>query len=133
MINQQPQQTLPLQMTSTDMNNLLSYINLPQANAQSPNYWGTYTSPIQIGMPTPTPVPQYDTRGRLIKAKNKNLQSFENPSALPLYSMYIPPSSMPNINAYLQSPTSLLGAMQSANVAPQGAGQYLTSNTSTGQ
>lgn len=99
------------------------------AYSQSPNYWGAYTSPIQTGT-TPLP-PQYDKKGKLIKGSNKN--SFENPSALPLYSMYIPPSSMPNINAYLQSPTSLLGATQSANVAPQGVGQYLTSNTFTGK
>lgn len=103
--------------------------------SQSPNYFGAYTVPLQIGAPSPTPAPQYDKRGRLIQNRNRdqNQSSFENPSALPLYSMYIPPSTMPNINAYLQSPASLLGAMQSANITPQGAGQYLTSNTSTGQ
>jgi hypothetical protein len=120
MINQTPE-TTPLQM-----------YQVPQTVtpfSQSPNYFGAYTAPIQMGtMPT---APQYDKRGRLIKGSNTS--SFENPSALPLYSMYVAPSSMPNINAYLQSPASLLGAMQSANVAPQGAGQYLTSNTSTGQ
>jgi hypothetical protein len=119
MINQTPQQ--PLQM-----------YQVPQTVtpfSQSPNYFGAYTAPVQMGR-TPTP-PQYDKRGKLIKGSDET--SFENPSALPLYSMYIPPSFMPNINSYLQSPTSLLGAMQNANVAPQGAGQYLTSNTSTGQ
>ena len=113
----------------TDMNNLFSYSNLPQAYSQSPNYWGSYTAPMQIGSP-PAP-PQYDKRRKLIKDSDKT--SFENPSSLPLYSMYIPPSVMPNVNAYLQSPASLLGAMQNANITPQGAGQYLTSNTFTGQ
>ena len=120
MINQTPE-AAPLQM-----------YQVPQTvtpYSQSQNYFGAYTAPVQIGT-TPKP-PQYDKRGKLIKGSDTT--SFENPSTLPLYSMYIPPSSMPNINAYLQSPASLLGAMQSANVAPQGAGQYLTSNISTGQ
>ena len=119
MINQQPQQ--PLQM-----------YQVPQTVtpfSQSPNYFGAYTSPVQMGtIPKP---PQYDKRGKLVKGSSTS--SFENPSALPLYSMYVAPSSMPNINSYLQSPTSLLGAMQSASGIPQGAGQYLTSNTSTGK
>lgn len=58
--------------------------------------------------------------------------SFDNPSALPNYAMYIPPSQMPDINAYLQNPNSLLGALQSAGVPSAGAGRFsnlLSTNT----
>ena len=58
--------------------------------------------------------------------------SFENPSPLPNYSMYIAPEQMPDINAYLQNPNSLLGALQSAGVPSAGAGRFsnlLSTNT----
>jgi hypothetical protein len=58
--------------------------------------------------------------------------SFENPSPLPNYSMYIAPEQMPNINAYLNNPNSLLSAMQSSGVPSAGAGRFsnlLSTNT----
>jgi len=50
--------------------------------------------------------------------------SFENPSPLPNYSMYIAPEQMPDINAYLNNPNSLLSAMQNAGVPSAGAGRF---------
>ena len=58
--------------------------------------------------------------------------SFENPSPLPNYSMYIAPDQIPDINAYLNNPNSLLGALQSAGVPSAGAGRFsnlLSTNT----
>lgn len=58
--------------------------------------------------------------------------SFKNPSPLPNYSMYIAPEQMPNINAYLNNPDSLLSAMQSSGVPSAGAGRFsnlLSTNT----
>jgi hypothetical protein len=61
--------------------------------------------------------------------------SFENPSPLPNYSMYIAPEQMPNINAYLNNPNSLLSAMQSSGVPSSGAGRFsnLLSTNTTGK
>lgn len=61
--------------------------------------------------------------------------SFENPSPLPNYSMYIAPEQMPNINAYLNNPNSLLSAMQDAGVPSAGAGRFsnLLSTNTTGK
>ena len=66
---------------------------------------------------------------------DSNQDSFNNPSPLPSYSMYIAPEHMPDINAYLQNPNSLLGALQSSGVPSAGAGRYsnlLSTNTFTG-
>jgi hypothetical protein len=61
--------------------------------------------------------------------------SFENPSPLPNYSMYIAPEQMPDINAYLNNPNSLLSAMQSSGVPSAGAGRFsnLLSTNTTGK
>jgi hypothetical protein len=112
-------------------------------NYTTPNapYAGMYTEPLNIN-PTNTalkPVqnkPTYSMFGMPItfanEPKNDSQSSFDNPSALPNYAMYIPPSQMPDINAYLQNPNSLLGAMQDAGVPITGAGKYsnlLSTNT----
>jgi hypothetical protein len=98
-------------------------------------YWGTYTAPMNINPITPQQ-PKYDSRGRLItpfkKSSRSPEESFNNPSPLPNYSMYIAPEQMPNINAYLQNPNSLLGAMQSSGMPSSGAGRFsnlLSTNT----
>ena len=77
---------------------------------------------------------KYDRKGKLIKLSTDNKGSFENPSPLPSYVMYIPPKQMPNINAYLQNPNSLLGAMQDTGVPSAGAGRFsnLLSTNTTG-
>lgn len=67
---------------------------------------------------------------------DSNQSSFDNPSPLPSYSMYIPPEQMPNINAYLANPNSLLGAMQESGVPMAGAGRFsnlLSTNSSKGK
>jgi len=67
---------------------------------------------------------------------DSNQSSFDNPSHLPNYSMYIAPEHMPDINAYLANPNSLLGALQSSGVPSAGAGRYsnlLSTNTSKGK
>jgi hypothetical protein len=112
-------------------------------NQTTPNapYWGTYTAPMNINAPNTKVVeqPKYDNRGRLIKTTakkvDKNQQSFDNPSPLPDYSMYIAPEQMPDINAYLQNPNSLLGAIQDSGIPSSGAGRYsslLSTNNYTG-
>ncbi len=111
-----------------------NYFN--QTTPTSP-YWGTYTAPMNIN-PIAAQQPQYDSRGKLIKlSKNSSKSpedSFNNPSPLPNYSMYIAPEQMPNINAYLQNPNSLLGAMQESGVPSAGAGRFsnLLSTNTTG-
>lgn len=65
-------------------------------------------------------------------SSNSGGGSFKNPSPLPNYSMYIAPSQMPDINAYLANPNSLLGAMQSAGVPITGAGRF-SNSTNTGK
>lgn len=72
----------------------------------------------------------------LKKSTDSNQSSFDNPSPLPSYSMYIPPEQMPDINAYLANPNSLLGAMQSSGVPMAGAGRFsnlLSTNSSKGK
>jgi hypothetical protein len=98
-------------------------------------YAGMYTEPININ-PIVAQQPKYDSRGRLItpfkKSSRSPEESFNNPSPLPNYSMYIAPAQMPNINAYLQNPNSLLGAMQESGVPIAGAGRFsnlLSTNT----
>jgi hypothetical protein len=92
-------------------------------------YWGTYTEPMNIN-PTNTTL-----TGTLKNMRGKSsdpTSSFNNPSPLPNYSMYIAPEQMPNINAYLQNPNSLLGAMQSSGMPSSGAGRFsnlLSTNT----
>jgi hypothetical protein len=74
--------------------------------------------------------------GSSLKGSSDSGGSFDNPSPLPNYSMYIPPEHMPDINAYLQNPNSLLGALQSSGVPSAGAGRYsnlLSTNTSKGK
>jgi len=113
-------------------------------NYTTPNapYWGTYTAPMNINATNQQPAeqPKYDSRGRLIKTAKKstdsNQDSFNNPSPLPNYSMYIAPEQMPDINAYLQNPNSLLSALQNAGVPSSGAGRYsslLSTNSSKGK
>jgi len=108
-------------------------------NYTTPNapYWGTYTAPININQSNAVKQPQYDSLGKLIHTStDSNQSSFDNPSPLPSYSMYIAPEHMPNINAYLQNPNSLLGALQSSGVPSAGAGRYsnlLSTNTSKGK
>jgi hypothetical protein len=66
------------------------------------------------------------------RGSNNSNSSFENPSPLPNYSMYIAPEQMPNINAYLNNPNSLLSAMQDAGIPSSGAGRFsnlLSTNT----
>jgi hypothetical protein len=58
------------------------------------------------------------------KGKKSSEDSFDNQTKLPSYSSYIPPEQMPNINAYLADPNSLLGAMQDAEMPMSGAGRY---------
>jgi hypothetical protein len=123
-------------------------------------YWGTYTAPVNINpsntRPTMTyggqPQLQLDGFGRPVsqssymngggnytnknRSTDSNQSSFDNPSSLPNYSMYIAPEHMPDINAYLQNPNSLLGALQSSGVPSAGAGRYsnlLSTNTSKGK
>lgn len=130
---QAPQYTMPTYqgggVTTTQGDNF---------NYTTPNapYAGMYTAPMNINPSSATKQPQYDSRGKLIniltKPKDSNQSSFDNPSALPNYAMYIPPSQMPDINAYLQNPNSLLGALQSAGVPSAGAGRFsnlLSTNT----
>jgi hypothetical protein len=69
-------------------------------------------------------------------SSNSGGGSFKNPSPLPNYSMYTPPEQMPDINAYLYSPNSLLGAMQNSGIPIAGAGRFanlLSTNTSKGK
>jgi hypothetical protein len=66
------------------------------------------------------------------KGHKESGDSFDNQTIIPSYSTYIPPSEMPNINAYLGDPNSLLGAMKDAGVPIAGAGRYaslLSTNT----
>jgi hypothetical protein len=74
--------------------------------------------------------------GSSLKGSGNSGSSFDNPSPLPNYSMYIAPEHMPDINAYLQNPNSLLSALQSSGVPSSGAGRYsnlLSTNTSKGK
>lgn len=58
-------------------------------------------------------------------ATNQNKEyGFDNPAPLPNYPMYIPPSMMPNVNAYLSNPSSLLSTMQNAGIQSAGAGRF---------
>jgi hypothetical protein len=108
-------------------------------NYTTPNapYWGTYTAPLNINSTnTVAEQPQYNSRGKLITKSKSSAKSpedsFNNPSPLPNYAMYIAPAQMPDINAYLASPNSLLGAMQDAGVPSSGAGRFsnlLSTNT----
>jgi hypothetical protein len=125
-------------------------------NYTTPNtpYWGQYTPPMDINAPktpeptvsqTPQTSPEFVlpmNRPTGIAAaiqqqqtsapKDSNTSSFNNPSPLPNYSMYIPPAMMPDINAYLQSPNSLLSSMQDAGIPSAGAGRFsnlLSTNT----
>lgn len=133
--------------------NLGQYFN--QTTPTSP-YWGSYTQPINLNPPAPaavtptaTPTPKtkttYDafggpvtraetvSNGRVVK-EDKNKDEGKA-GVLPDYSMYLAPNQMPDVNAYLYSPNSLLGAMQSAGVPMAGAGRFanlLSTNTSTG-
>jgi hypothetical protein len=112
-------------------------------NYTTPNapYWGSYTDPVNITPPTPKPVVEYDRNGKPVKKGKKTKdeiarESFENPSPLPNYSMYIPPAMMPNVNAYLNSPNSLLGQMQDSGLPSSGAGRFsnlLSTNIFTGK
>lgn len=70
------------------------------------------------------------------KGSKSSEDSFDNQTKLPSYSSYIPPEQMPNINAYLADPNSLLGAMQDAEIPMAGAGRYsslLSTNSSKGK
>jgi hypothetical protein len=99
-------------------------------------YAGMYTAPLNINSSNIAKQPQYDIFGKLITTStDPNQESFDNPSPLPNYSMYIAPEQMPNINAYLQNPNSLLGALQSAGVPSAGAGRFsnLLSTNTTGR
>jgi len=104
-------------------------------NYTTPNapYFGSYTLPMDINAPQ-TFVPQPVKKGKKTKDEIAK-ESFENPSPLPNYSMYIPPEMMPNINAYLNSPNSLLGAMQDSGLPSSGAGRFsnLLSTNTTGR
>jgi hypothetical protein len=95
-------------------------------NYTTPNapYAGMYTAPVNINAPREEP-----------QGSSGAKSSFKNPSPLPNYSMYIPPEQMPDINAYLQNPNSLLGALQSAGVPSAGAGRFsnLLSTNTTGK
>jgi len=132
-LTQAPEQ-MPIQAPFQNFNN----------TTPSAPYWGTYTSSLNTNPSNPANIvveqPKYNSRGKLIKTPQKsvdaNQSSFDNPSQLPNYSMYIPPEQMPDINAYLQSPNSLLGALQDAGVPMAGAGRFsnlLSTNTSTGK
>lgn len=108
-----------------------------QTTPTSP-YWGTYTEPMNINPPMPVSSTTTDKNGHVVKTntKDKSTSSFDNPSPLPNYSMYIAPSQMPDINAYLANPNSLLGAMQDAGLNSSGAGRYANFsllNNSTGK
>lgn len=131
-----------------------SNFNFTQPNSA---YWGRYTEPMNINAPrtaatesTPTttdtsqefvlPMNRGAAMGWTVPqqtsvTKDSSTSSFDNPSPLPNYSMYIPPSMMPNINAYLQSPNSLLSAMQDAGISSAGAGRFsnLLSTNSKGK
>lgn len=102
-----------------------------QTTPTSP-YWGTYTEPMNINLAIqPAPVTEKNT-----SQKQKDKSSFDNPSPLPNYAMYVAPSQMPDVNAYLYSPNSLLGAMQDAGITSSGAGRYANLsllNNSTGK
>lgn len=100
-------------------------------NYTTPNapYWGTYTEPMNIN---PTNTTLAGTLQNMRGQYSDPTSSFNNPSRLPNYSMYIAPEQMPNINAYLQNPNSLLGAMQSSGMPSSGAGRFsnlLSTNT----
>lgn len=102
-----------------------------QTTPTSP-YWGSYTEPMNIN-PNRVPVP---TTGKKQSEKAKAKASFDNPSPLPNYAMYIAPDQMPDVNAYLYSPNSLLGAMQDAGITSSGAGRFanlLSTNNYTGK
>lgn len=131
-----------------------SNFNFTQPNSA---YWGRYTEPMNINAPrtaatesTPTttntskevvlPMNQGANMGWSIPQetstkKDSSTSSFDNPSPLPNYSMYIPPAMMPDINAYLANPNSLLGAMQDAGISSAGAGRFsnLLSTNSKGK
>lgn len=70
-------------------------------------------------------------------SKTSSSSSFDNPSPLPNYSMYIPPSQMPDVNAYLGDPNSLLSSFRNAGVPISGAGRFSnllsTTNSSKGK
>ena len=111
-------------------------------NYTAPNapYAGTYTAPVNINVPRAAPVVQYDRNGKPVKKAKQTKEeiareSFENPSPLPNYSMYIAPEQMPNINAYLNSPNSLLGTVQNSGLPSSGAGRFsnLLSTNTTGK
>ena len=100
-----------------------------QTTPTSP-YWGTYTEPMNIN-----PVIQPELTKVKKKAKSPQ-DSFDNPAPLPNYTMYVAPDQMPDVNAYLYSPNSLLGAMQDAGITSSGAGRYANLsllNNSTGK
>ena len=89
-------------------------------------YWGSYTEPMNINPVAQATNVKTDKRGKTVtqSSKKTSQSSFDNPSPLPNYSMYIPPEQMPDVNAYLVNPNSLLGAMQSAGVQSSGAGRF---------
>lgn len=62
--------------------------------------------------------------GSTTGSTTKKEYGFDNPAPLPNYSMYIPPSMMPNVNAYLSNPSSLLSTMQNAGIQSAGAGRF---------
>ena len=131
--------------------NLGQYFN--QTTPTSP-YWGTYTesmniNPNRVSVPTQSTSKEssnpvllypsslnYNNSSTKKSEKQKAQESFDNPSPLPNYSMYIAPDQMPDVNAYLYSPNSLLGAMQNAGITSSGAGRYANLsllNNSTGK
>jgi hypothetical protein len=124
-----------------------------QTTPTSP-YWGEYTEPMNIN-PNRVSVPtqstsnessnpvllypsslNYNNSSTKKSEKQKAQESFDNPRPLPNYSMYIAPDQMPDVNAYLYSPNSLLGAMQGAGITSSGAGRFanlLSTNNYTGK
>lgn len=102
-------------------------INAPRAAAPAPA--PAQTSPeFVLPMNRPTGLAASAIAGQIQQqaptTKDSETSNFDNPAPLPNYRMYIPPEMMPNINAYLQSPNSLLGEMQNAGIPSAGAGRF---------